>query len=305
MKNPFAKWKKSKDNTQDQISEIPQESIPDVSSDGQTAKETNPDDKETKPQDSFVEWCRTQVRGGIERRERNDIFEAYSVFGTDEDHHLVYRYYHRYPEYEKEFSLSFSRNLTFEEFNRRLLSELDRNDLKLNDYSSCITQAEHVLDQQATQTEDINELTEADASVLKEFCEAADILQNKSYLHNNGVLRCECESVIGDEKINIWFRRPILHDSVEAEISGVTKEPIEGYDIDNLWIMGLYNRLRERCQKVCVWRLTSEWSIEKESLYLFSAEDVSGTGIGTILIAAGSAESFRRFGFYSLDFSRK
>lgn len=304
MKNPFLHWKKQHSRQEITPSDNTQESALNEEADTQAPEAIVPDPEEEAPHDSFIEWSRTQIRGGIERRERNDIFEAYSVFGTDEEKNLVYRRYHRYPEHEKDFSLSMSRQLSFDEFNRRLLSELDRNDLNLSDYSFCISQASRISDWEASDA--VNTALSDDATtVLKEFCESADILQNKSYLLQNGIFRCECESVIGEEKINIWFRRPIAFDSITSDIAGVLKKSVEGYDIDNLWIMGVYNRLRERCTKVYVWRLTSEWSVEKESLYLFQTEGLVVPDGGVILVAAGNVQSFRRFGFYSLDFSRK
>lgn len=256
------------------------------------------------PADSFIEWSRTQVRGGIERRERNDIFEAYSVFGTDGDK-LICRYYHRYPEHEREFDLSYSRELTFDELNRRLLSELDKSDLKLSDYNVCIQEAEALaLISDNGDTNISCGLSEQETSALHDFCEAMDTLKEKSYLNSNGEYRCDSESVVGGEYINIRFRKPMKYDALYKDVSGVRKEEVGGYDIGNFWIMGVYNRLRDLCASCKVIRLTSEWSLDGESVYLISAEGFPGIG-GTLLIAVGESEKFRRFGFYSLDFSKR
>ncbi|MBQ3418126.1 MAG: hypothetical protein IJH32_09895 [Ruminococcus sp.] len=293
MKNPFKKWNKKRQA---------EETIPPVTEEPkseQIAEESAPLPADKSGDDGFTEWARTQTRGGIERRERNDIFEAYSVFGTDTEGNLLVRLYHRYPEHEKEFSLSYSRKLSFEEFNRRLLTELDRGDLKFSKYLSCIEKAHPDKNSEAA-----GELSESDEAILRDFCEAADILQNKTYLHSGSVFRCECESAVGAERLNLWFRRPLPYDALDEEIGGVKKDLIDGFDIDNLWIMGIFNRLRERCGKIQVWRLTSEWTIEQESLCLFAAQEFPGLG-GILLIAVGEADSFKHFGFYSLDFSKK
>ncbi len=70
-----------------------------------------------------------------------------------------------------------------------------------------------------------------------------------------------------------------------------------------MWVMGVYNRLAGRCS--CkVLRLTSEWSLESESVYLITAEGFPGVE-GMLLVAVAPSDSFRRFGFYSLDFANK
>ena len=118
MKNPFKFFRPSSEKPKTEpIADAPEETvIPTPTEPEQPVKQP--------PADPFVEWCRSQVRGGIERRERNDIFEAYNVYGVDEHDRLTFRRYHRYPEHERDFDLSYSRTLTFEELNRRLLSEL-------------------------------------------------------------------------------------------------------------------------------------------------------------------------------------
>ncbi len=255
------------------------------------------------PEDRFTEWCRSQVRGGIERRERNDIFEAYSVYGTDEAGRLACRFYHRYPEHEKDFDLSYTRALSFDEFNRRLLSELDKGDLKLSEYHDCIQKAA-ALSQMTSSEADYQGFTDAELNVLQAFCDAIDTLKDKRYLHGDGIFSCECESIVGSESLNIRFRKPLPHDALSREIAGVSKKEVAGYDIDDMWILGVYNRLRERCSGCGVIQLTSEWSLEKESVLLISAEGFSGID-GTLLVAIAESSMFRRFGFYSLDFSNK
>ena len=254
--------------------------------------------------DGFVEWRRSRPRGGIERRERNDIYEAYNVYGADSEGRLTVRCYHRYPEHERDFGLSYSRALSFEEFNRRLLGELDSDGLKLSDYYACIRNAVQLADSAAESAAEYSGFDEEEEAALRAFCNAADTLQQQSYLHSEGVLRCECESVVGGERLNIWFRRPLPHDAADMPIAGVSKEEKAGYDIDNLWIMSVYNRLREKCRACSVTLLTSLWSVDKESLYLFAVNGFEGIE-GSLLIAVGEADSFRRFGFYSLDFSKK
>lgn len=172
------------------------------------------------PDDGFTEWCRSQIRGGIERRERNDIFEAYNVFGCDADGNLICRRYHRYPEHDRDFGLSYSRTLTFDEFNRRLLSELDKGDLKLTEYHDCVSKA------QPSDDPDIPVFcgfSDEETEVLRRFCENADTLIDKTYLHENGVYRCECAAAVGDERLAVQFRKPLPHDALYADIAGVGK----------------------------------------------------------------------------------
>ena len=68
--------------------------------------------------------------------------------------------------------------------------------------------------------------------------------------------------------------------------------------------MSVYNRLREHCSSCTVTLLSSEWSLNHESLYLLGIEGFEGVD-GTLLIALGEADSFCRFGFFSLDFLSK
>ncbi len=126
MKNPFKRFRPAA------------EEPPTVTEAPEPAVEAEPEPVPEVPKDSFTEWCRSQIRGGIERRERNDIFEAYSVYGVDGGR-LTCRYYHRYPEHEREFDLSDTRALSFNDFNRRLLSELDRGDLRLAAYNTIVS----------------------------------------------------------------------------------------------------------------------------------------------------------------------
>ena len=89
MKNPFKFFRSSSEKSKTEpIADTPEENaIP---------TPTEPEQPVEQPTaDPFVEWCRSQVRGGIERRERNDIFEAYNVYGVDEHDHLTCRRYHR------------------------------------------------------------------------------------------------------------------------------------------------------------------------------------------------------------------
>ena len=262
-----------------------------------------PEIPQEKPDDGFVEWYRTPTRGGIERRERNDIFEEYSEYGVDKNGALTCRRWHRYPEHEREFDLSYSRALRFDEFNRRLLAELDRGGIKLGDYSRCIDMAEQLGGADDTGSEP-EALSDKDKQILEAFCEAMDTFQNKRYLHGEGTLSCECESVVGGEVFRIRFRKPLKYDALNEEISGVSRRAIEGYDIENLWLMSIYNRLRERCASYKVELLTSEWSVKKETIHLFRAEGFEGIG-GALIIAAGDPSDMSRFGFWSMDFSAK
>lgn len=305
MKNPFRKNKPEKASpapNPDQI--LPVTEAEPLADDVPPAEEAS-SPAEKAPDDGFTEWRRSRTRGGVERRERNDFYEAYSVFGTDGDGKLICRCYHRYPEHEREFGLTYTRALSFEEFNRRLLAELDKGDIDLGDYRFCAEKAEQLQAPFAdTETSAISSFTDEETAALQAFCEDIDTLKDKSFLHFDGVLQCECESVVGDVRLNIRFRKPIKYDAYSAQVPGVHKEPVNGYDITDLWIMGVYNRLRENCTSCAVTLLTSEWSVEKESLYLILAEGFPGVD-GKLLTAVGEADSFRRFGFYSLDFSNK
>ena len=261
--------------------------------------------KRTEEIDSFVEWGRSNLRGGIERRERNDIYEAYNVYGTDGEGRLICRRYHRYPEHEREFGVSYSRELRFEEFNSRLLGELDRCDMSLGDYLACIRSAEAITGFDSSDGEDAYEgFPEQEETILTGFCDHLDTLKDKGYLHRNGVFRCECESLYDPVKLNLWFRKPLPHDAIHAEVAGVKREEIGGYDIDHLWVMSVYNRLYERSESCKVTRLTSQWSVRHEKVYLVRCEGFKGIG-GTLMAAIGEAEDFSRFGFYALDFASK
>ena len=297
MKNPFGFFKNKKSNAPPAAEEAKE---PEIIEEAEVPPVEN-----TEPEDDFVEWARSQTHGGIERRERNDIYEAYNIYGTDSKGTLICRCYHRYPEHEKDFDLSYSRNLSFDEFNRRLLSELDRGDMKLALYNCCIEKASVISDiPEHTAEAAYGGFAEDEISALNSFCEAIDTLKDKSYINENGVYRCECESVVGGEILNIRFRKPLAHDAFDSDTPGVEKEPMYGYDLDDIWIMGVYNRLSERCSSCKLNRLTSLWNLNKESLFLIKAEGFDGID-GALLIAVGRSEGFARFGFYSLDFSNK
>lgn len=295
MKNPFKRNKKERENTPAEpvVTSAPAEEI---------VFQPDPDPPET-PDDGFTEWCRSQIRGGIERRERNDIFEAYTVYGVDAEKRLACRLYHRYPEHERDFDLSYTRALSFDQFNRRLLGELDRCDLKLADYSDCIKKAADLTDLPAPDR-DGDGLSAEEFAVLQSFCDSMDTLKDKNYLHGDGIFRCECESVVGGESLNIRFRKPLMYDALLTNADGVKREEIGGYDIHDMWVMGVFNRLRERCTSCKVFRLTSEWSLAGESVYLIRCEGFDGVD-SDLLTAVAPSDQFRRFGFYSLDFSGK
>lgn len=298
MKIPFKFFRQSSEKSKiEPIADPPEENvIPTLTEPEQPVEQP--------PVDPFVEWCRSQVRGGIERRERNDIFEAYNVYGVDEHDRLTCRRYHRYPEHERDFDLSYSRTLTFDELNRRLLSELDKGDIKLRTYHDCIAKARVLCEIPTPDTAEFIGFTENETAALREFCETFDTLTDKEYRSLDGVFCVACRSVVGDEQLNLRFRKPLPHDALDSEIAGVSKTPIEGYDIESLWIMGVYNRLRDRCQSCRVTLLTSEWSLQKEKIFLMQAEGFSSID-GTLLLAVADETSFPKFGFYSLDFSNK
>lgn len=296
MKYPFFKRKK---NIEAIIEESEAEHI--VPEEPKTVDILSPEESISEVSDSFIEWFRTPTRGGIERRERNDIFECYGVYGCDTDGRLIYRYYHRYPEHERDFSLSYNRQLDFKSFNNRMLTELDSDSIKLSDYYECIAKAEEISGITSDMS-DNSALSDNDIATIRIFCDSLDILQGQSYLARDTSLSCECESVVGGDRLIIRFRKSVTHDPIIEDVAGVKKETIGGYDIDNLWIMGIFNRLRDNCDAVKVYSLTSEWSLSGDSLYLFNAvgfKDISCD----LIIAAGAADSFRKFGFYSLSFN--
>lgn len=302
MKNPFKFFKSSADKKA-----VNPEPVPDIEQEDEaftdTVKEETSSAEET-PDDGFVEWCRSQVRGGIERRERNDIYEAYSVYGKGASGQLTCRYYHRYPEHERDFDLSSERALSFTDFNKRLLSELDKGDIHLADYNACIEQAQRLSNTAVSDGTPYEGFTDEENVILRDFCESMDTLADKEYGSGDGIFRCTCRGTVGDDTLNLWFRKPLCHDALYTDVAGISRSPIEGYDIDNLWIMGIYNRLSERCERCKVTLLTYEWSLNKETVYLMTAQGFPSIG-GTLLIAVSDTVSFSRFGFYSLDFSNK
>ena len=307
MKNPFHKIFSKKPDTaaKNPSAVISDEAAAAPKADAEVTQqkpvsEAEPSPAKKEPADTFILWCRSKTRGGVERRERSDIYEAYNAYGTDNDT-LVCRCYHRYPEHEKDFSVTVSRTLTFDEFNTRLLCELDKGDLTLPDYKQCIEKAA-VLSSLSINGSSFEGFHEEETSALRAFCDAIDILGEKSCLSQNGVFCCEGKSVVGDEPISICFRRPFPFDAMNRDTAGVQKEEIDGWDIDNMWLMGVYNRIRENTSSHRLFRLTSQWSLNKETVLLLSCEDFSSLK-GTVLIAAGSAEDLSRFGFYSLGFS--
>ena len=290
MKNPFSLFKSGKGLglPQAAFDEAPRDIAP-----KKTAEEA--------PDDGFTEWCRSRVRGGVEKREYNEFFEEYTVYGVDGEGRLTCRRWHRYPEQERNFGMSYSRILSFDDLNQRLLAELDKGDLKLAEYNDCIGKAEKLTGIDVGESAS-TDFTEGEAAALRDFCDSIDILQNKNYLHGDGVFSCSCESAVGAEALNIRFRKPIKYDSADAEPIGVSKESIAGYDLDNLWIMGVFNRLNIRCASCKVTKMTYDWSAAKETVFLMNIEGFPDID-GTILAAVGMADDFRRFGFYSLSFS--
>lgn len=301
MKNPFKRFRQKDPEQEITNEQAMQDSAPEIIEEN-TA--TVPPAPKEIPPDDFTEWRRTQIHGGIERRERNDIFEGYSIFGTNSKGELICRYFHRYPEHERDFELSYERRLSFEEFNRRLLGELDKSDLKLPDYNDCIAKAAALSRPDTQAAAPYEGFSDAEIASLRAFCDGIDTLKDKSYLHSDGIFSCECESVVGGERLIIRFRKPLSYDALCADIAGVHKESVEGYDIDDMWILSVYNRLRERCSACSISLLTSQWSLEHESVRIFSVENFDNID-GTILAAVAEADNFRRFGFYSLDFSGK
>ncbi len=298
MKNPFRFFRSSAEKPAPQPSPAPA-AVPEAPAPQPTAPTEEP-----APADPFIEWCRTRVQGGIERRERNDIYEAYSVYGTDDKAQLICRYFHRYPEHERDFDLSYSRALTFSEFNKRLLSELDKGSLTLLEYHACIEKAASLTSAPSSDTDPYTGFSEGETAALHAFCDGMDILTDREYRHAEGVFRCSCRSAVGDDALTLWFRKPLAYDALDGDVAGVGKTPVESYDISDLWIMGVCNRLREHCQSCRVTLLTSEWSLDHESVYLIAAEGFQNIP-GTLLLAVSDSAAFARFGFFSLDFSRK
>ena len=297
MKNPF-RFFKAHDKT-------PAEEPHDTSAQEEPVSEKLPEKEPPapeKPDDGFTEWLRTRQHGGIERRERNDIYEAYSVYGVDRDGQLTCRVFHRYPEHEREFGMTYSRALSFDDFNKRLLSDLDRGNIALSDYHACIEKAEQ-LSAVSSDEARYEGFSEAEISSLRGFCDNMDTLTDKEYRTADGIFRCACRSVVGDESLNLWFRKPLPHDALHTEIAGVSRTSVGGYDIDSMWIMGVYNRLRECCASCEVTLLTYDWSPKKETVYLMTIKGFDGID-GTLLLAVADAAAFPRFGFYSLDFSK-
>lgn len=252
--------------------------------------------------DGFVTWCRSKTQGGIERRERNDIYEAYSLYGTDQEGRLSCRYYHRYPEHERDFALSYSRVLTFAEFNSRLLGELDKGGLTLGEYHDCVRRAEEAAAEAAQDIADYTGFTDEELAALRAFCEGLDNLGQKRYRYSDGVFHCEADSAVEAETLHLCFRRPLRHDALYGDTAGVSREKVGGYDIDDIWIMGVFNRLRDRCAACGVTRMISEWSLRHETVWLMTADGLDGVG-GSLLVAVGEVENLVRFGFYTLGFS--
>ena len=301
MRNPFKRFRSAPEKdappAPEQAQALPPEPAP------EPEPEMPHNDAKEAPADPFIEWRRTKVQGGIERRERNDIFEAYSVYGTDDQGRLICRFYHRYPEHERDFDLSYSRVLSFCDFNKRLLAELDKYSITLQDYHACIAAAQELL-HEAPPFDPYMGFSAEEEEALRAFCDGMDNLIDKEYLHADGLFRCSCRSAVGDEKLALWFRQPLSFDAADTDVAGVGRQPVESYDIDNLWIMGVCNRLRDNCSACSVTLLTSQWSLSHESVYLMTIEgfrDVSGT----LLLAVAPSDAFAHFGFYSLDFARK
>ena len=250
MRNPFKFFKSSAEKKAVNPEPLPITEPEDQAITNTVEEETPP--AEEVPDDGFVEWCRSQVRGGIERRERNNIYEAYSVYGKSAGGQLTCRYYHRYPEHERDFDLSNERTLNFTDFNRRLFSELDKGDIRLTDYNACIGEALRLDD--ATVSNDISYegFTDEENAVLRDFCESMDTLTDKEYRGGDGIFRCSCRGAVGDDTLSLWFRKPLCHDALYTDVAGVSRTPVEGYDIDNLWIMGIYNPSAAQKQQFAV-----------------------------------------------------
>ncbi|WP_407383864.1 hypothetical protein [Ruminococcus sp.] len=307
MKNPFKRFRSKAKKTEP----LPQAEAIEASAPEEAAKEEQspgePVAREAVPKapaDDFTEWCRSLVQGGIVPNGRNDIFEAYSVFGANSEGRLICRYYHHYPEYEKDFGLSYSRALTFDEFNKRLLAELDKGDIKLNAYHACMEKARAVSKIPEGKYPPREGFTEAETAALKQFCEAADTLTDPQFRSANGVFYCGSRSVVGDLELHLRFRKPLPFDALDAEVPGVSRKQVEIYEIDDIWILSICNRLREQCQSCNITLLTSEWSLQQEKVTLIVAEGFPGIE-GTLLTVVADEAAFPRFGFYSLDFSKK
>ena len=67
--------------------------------------------------------------------------------------------------------------------------------------------------------------------------------------------------------------------------------------------MGVANRLGECSKSRRITLLTSEWSLNKESVFLMTVEGFPSVD-GTLLVAVADEAAFPHFGFYSLDFSK-
>ena len=253
------------------------------------------------PDDGFVEWRRSRTRGGIEKREHNEFYEQYSVYGLDDQGRLCCRLYHRYPEEEREFGMSYSRALSFDEFNSRLLGELDRGDLTLGDYIECVSRAEAL--SPGEERPDIpiaREIDEADEQALRSFCDKLDNLKNKTGRSAQGVFRCDSESAVMGESLTMMFRRPLRYDAFDKEDPAVKRERVEYYDIEDIWIMGVCNRLKENGAKIDIISLSSAWVMDGKSVYLMTVEGLPGIE-GRLLLAIAESTAISRFGFFSLD----
>ena len=256
------------------------------------------------PDDGFHKWLRTATRGGIEPGGRNDIYETYSVYGADAEGRIIHRCYHRYPEHERAFDLSCSRVLTFDELNRHLLEELDKGGVTLDDYHACIAEAERLAPQPSSDAIAETEFSEDEYAVLRDFCESLDTLKDKECHAGRGSFRCSGVSVVGDEELWLNCRKPLTHDALYGESLGISRTEIGGYDIENLWILSVYNRLRERCDSCRVILLKSEWNLSQKPVTLLVAEGVQGIS-GALLVTVADIETLSRFGAYSLTFLRR
>lgn len=311
MKNPLRFFRKPSDqNDEKQKNDTAPTKDASVQ---QTEKMSEPpqsgEDEARKPDkeqgDSFTQWCRSRVRGGIERRERNDIFEEYGVYGVDGQGRLLCRYYHRYPEHERDFEMSYERVLSFDEFNTRLLGEIDRGSLTLETYGECIEKAQKLSGKADEERDGIYEgFSAEEEGRLRDFCETLENLKDKSYRHGDGIFRCEGESILEGEVLDIWFRKPVKHDAFYTDVAGIIRQPVSPLDIGDIWILSIYNRIRERCGTCEVVRVKSEWSLKEEAVYMMAVEGLVGIK-GTVLIAVAEASNFGRFGFYALGFANK
>ena len=300
MKNPFSFLRRSQEKPEinNTIIDKPEPEKQDEKPEESAQKPGNAPEK---PKDGFVEWGRSRIRGGIEKRGRNIFFEQYSVYGLDGQEQLSCRLYHRYPEDERDFGLSYTRALSFGEFNSRLLYELDRGDMSLCDYSACMSRAEKLREEEAdTKAELAPDLSEDEQTAIQAFFDSLDNLKDKSCRCAGGVFRCDAESAAMGESLTLMLRKPLRYDAYFKDDPSVKREPVAYYDIEDIWIMGVCNRLIESGAKIDILTLRSAWSLDSAAVYLMTADGLPGIN-GRLLLAIAESTAISRFGFYSLD----